>query len=607
MFKAVFASMLIVSSGFSAAQARAPNDTFYPLQWYLRQINAEAAWDKTVGSDKVVVAVIDTGVDIEHEDLRENIWTNAGEIPGNGIDDDKNGYADDVHGWNFLTNTNDVRPIKAGGTEEGFVHGTLVASLIGARGNNDIGVAGVAWNVKLMPVVALDETGGGSSGTVADAVRYAANNGAQIINLSLEGYTESSALASALAYARSKGVLTVAASGNGEGPAGFDLDMLPVYPACLSLDSSFGVITAGGTDTLDQKASHSNYGSCVDLTAPAYNLFGARPVSASATGAAAGTGYEGGYKGTSLAAPLVSGVAALLKSVHPEWRAEELRARLIISSLPIDDLQAAVFRGKLGHGRLDAAAALSDFRTGAPANFILSATLSGRATRVRVTSGKNSVELKPYGPNDRRGARAAFTDLNGDGTPEIFVVPASGRDLEWVWYGLDGQELKRGTLVKDLKGGVLLAAVGDGGVVLAEAGGGRAWGLSSDMKATEFHPYGPVFNAGLDLLGIAGAAAFAPRGGGGHLVVTDVKGRTLVAAFPFGVSARGRWSLARLPTASGRPESLVLSGPLGSRYLDASKLGPTGWRDIGLQDLEAAKPLTSSGRAMGDASVRQYE
>ena len=206
--------MLVALSGFSAAEARVPNDTFYSKQWYLRQINAEAAWDKTTGSDQVIVAVIDTGVDIDHEDLRDNVWTNAGELPGNGIDDDKNGFADDVHGWNFLANSNDVKPHEPGASEDGFIHGTLVASLIAARGGNDVGVAGVAWNVKIMPLTALDGMGFGSSDDVAEAVRYAVTNGAQIINLSLEGYTNSTDITAALAYARSKGVLTVAASGN---------------------------------------------------------------------------------------------------------------------------------------------------------------------------------------------------------------------------------------------------------------------------------------------------------------------------------------------------------------------------------------------------------
>ncbi|HWQ99255.1 MAG TPA: S8 family serine peptidase [Candidatus Methylomirabilis sp.] len=599
---------VILMGVVSVADARVPNDTFYPQQWYLRQINAEAAWNKTTGSDRVVVAVIDTGVDVDHEDLRENIWMNTGEIPGNGIDDDKNGYVDDVHGWNFLAKTNDVRPKESGSTEEGFVHGTLVASLIGARGDNGIGVAGVAWRVKIMPIVALDETGGGSSDDVADAVRYAVANGAHVINLSLEGYTNSTELAAALAYARSKGVLTVAASGNAEDPTGIDLDVLRVYPACMSLDSSFGVIAVGGTDTLDQKALYSNFGSCVNVLAPSYNIFGARPISPASTSTGARIGYEGDYSGTSLAAPLVAGVGALLKSAHPLWQADEIKARLIASALPIEDMQFAAFKGKLGRGRLDAATALADISTDVSV-YGLNATVSGRPTRVTVANGKDRLEFAPFGTSDTRGARVAFTDTDGDGAPEIMVVPATGRDLVWILFGLDGKERKRGSLAKDLRNGALIASV-RGGVMIADASGGRAWGIRVDagrVETTLFHPYGTVYRAGLDLLAVAGAAAFAPRGGGGHLIITDVNGHRLVSAFPFGKEARGRWSLARLPVVSNRPESLVLSGPVGNRFLDASKLGPVGWSNISLKNLEASVPVVSTGRSTGSANVRQYD
>lgn len=607
MLMVVCLSTLLASSVIPVAFAKAPDDTFYPRLWYLRQIGAEAAWEKTTGSDQVVVAVIDTGVAIDHEDLRDNIWTNAADIPSNGADDDGNGFVDDVHGWNFLTKTGDVRPREDGSTDAGFVHGTLVASLIGARGNNGIGVTGVAWRVKIMPVVALDETGGGSSSDVAEAIRYAVENGAHIINLSLEGYTDSADLSDALSFATSRGVLTVAASGNApEDPNGIDLDVLRVYPACLSRDPSYGVIAVGGTDTLDQKALYSNYGSCVNVLAPSYDLFGARPVSLAATSSDARNGYEGGFNGTSLAAPLVAGVAALLKSVHPLWRADELKARLMSSAIPIEGMRLAAYQGKLGQGRIDAALALADASTSTVASYSVSATVPGRQTRVRVSSGKSVVDIQPYGAKDTRGARAVFTDTDADGIPEIVVVPASGRELTYAIYALDGRERRRTTVARDLVNGTLVASV-TGGVVIADQNGGRAWGVAHDGTVTSFRPYGPAYRAGLDLLAISGVAAFVPRGGGGHLMATDVKGRRLVSVFPFGTSARGRWSLARLPAVSTRPESLVVSGPLGSSVLNAARLGATGWATITLKDLETAKPVTSAGRASGDAAVRIYD
>ena len=226
---------------------------------------------------------------------------------------------------------------------------------------------------------------------------------------------------------------------------------------------------------------------------------------------------------------------------------------------------------------------------------------------MRVTSGdKVTLELQPFGAGDARGARAVFTDTDKNGIPEIFVAPASGHDLTWALYDLNGKELKRGLLARDLKDGTLVAGV-RGGMVIADAGGGRAWGIADDMKTTLFYPYGAAYQAGLDLLAISGAAAFAPRGGGGHLMITDVTGRRLVSVFPFGALARGRWSLARLALSQTRPAALVMSGPAGNRFLDSSKLGAVGWQDISLNDLETAQPVVSGGSWSGDAYVRVYD
>lgn len=200
---ALFVCMILGIQGFaSIAQAKTPDDTFYFKQWYLQQIRAEEAWEKTTGSKQVVVAVIDTAVDIDHEDLRGNIWTNPNEVAGNGIDDDGNGFIDDIHGWNFVDDSAELRP-NAEDRQEAFVHGTLVASLIGAEGNNSRGIAGVAWHVSIMPLVGLDASGSGSTVDVANAVNYAVLHGADIINLSIEGHLRDPLLDEAIAFARS--------------------------------------------------------------------------------------------------------------------------------------------------------------------------------------------------------------------------------------------------------------------------------------------------------------------------------------------------------------------------------------------------------------------
>jgi subtilisin family serine protease len=601
----IFAALVSTLGFVSVVQARVPDDTFYGRQWYLHQINAEQAWDKTVGSSSVIVAVIDTGFDIDHEDLKDNIWTNPKEIPGNGIDDDRNGYVDDVHGWNFVTDSNNVRPRDMGTGGDLYIHGTLVASLIGARGNNGIGITGVAWNVKIMPLTALDDMGEGSTERVADAIRYAVLNGAHLINLSLEGYTRTQDVEDALAFARSRGVLTMAAAGNSEFPDGEDLDVVRVYPVCLSQDQQFGVVGVGGTDTLDQKAEYANYGSCVDLSAPASDLFGARPMSSATT---TQPGYEGGYSGTSLAAPLVTGVAALIKSVHPEWTASQIRERLLQSVTPIDGVLPEALRGKMGRGRLDAAMALED----ATSTVILSesvevqASVPGRVTRVRIKRGTSVVEIKPFGGKDTRGARAAITDVYRDGNQQVVAVVASGQRADWVLYNPGGTEIRRGIVSTNVRGTLVVAAA-SGGFVIAETAGGRAWGVDWAGNVFPFTPFGPSYRAGLDLVGVADAAAFSPIGGGGHLMVTDIHGKRLVSDFPFGRDARGRWTLSYLPPSPSRPASLVMSGPPGMHVIDAQRLGTSAWEVISAQELKQSFSLKSSGSVTSDKEFLMFD
>lgn len=510
---ALLVTVSSVAGMVPTAFARTPNDTFYSQQWYLKQINAEQAWDTTTGSPVVVVAVIDTAMDIDHEDLRDNIWTNAAEIFGNGIDDDNNGYIDDVHGWNFERSGWDVRPNSVGASRHGLVHATLVASLIAARGDNGIGMAGVAWNVRIMPLVALDAQGSGSSETVARAIRYAVQNGATIINVSLEGYEDDMGIEEALIDARSRGVLTVAAAGNAEEEVGIDVDAVRVYPVCLSLDAKFGVVGVGSTDRGDEKAPFANTGSCIQVSAPGDDIFGARPTATSGT--ALTSGYEGGWSGTSLAAPLVTGAAALIKSLRPDWGWAEIRDRIMMSSDPIDHLQDVAFRGKIGRGRLNLAAAVAGL------------------------------------------------------TPVIAPVPVAAAVVPTVSEAASSS--LRALTTKTLKGVRTRTLKVDAGFIVAEMNGGRAWGIGETGTVTPFAPYGKSYRAGLEFVAVPGGAAFAPRGGGGHLVVFNTAGQRLVSAFPFGKTARGRWSV------KVQGVTLMMSGPKGSLSHDLTTLGPDGW------------------------------
>jgi len=341
-----------------------PNDPHWQDQWYLRQIGAPEAWAVSTGTRAVTVAVIDGGVDIGHPDLRENIWLNSHEQAGDGQDNDQNGFVDDLHGWNFVTNSPDVRPVFAPvQLEDAWSHGTMVASLLGAKGNDGIGMAGVAWNVRIMPLVVLDAEGSGTTDHIIQAIRYAVNMGAQVINLSLVGYDDDPALDEMIRRAADAGVVIVAATGNDETlKEGRNLDQKPGYPVCADQGND-AVIGVGGTDALDQKAPFANFGTrCTDLSAPGHSLLVARPSYPHHEGPLARQvpNYRDGVIGTSLAAPLVSGVVALLKSVHRDWTPQQIRARLYASSDPLDPTVAPGTKGVFGYGRLNVGRALTE-------------------------------------------------------------------------------------------------------------------------------------------------------------------------------------------------------------------------------------------------------
>lgn len=337
------------------------SNPYWRRQWYLRQIQAPEAWRILPEMQKeVIVAVIDAGVDITHPDLQEAIWVNTKEIPGNGIDDDQNGFVDDVHGWNFAMGSNDVRPQEIRNQmEEAWSHGTFVASLIGARSVGRVGMVGVNQSVRIMPLAALDGDGFGTIPSVLSAIRYAVNHGASIINLSLAGFDDSEELAEMITRARDAGVLVVAATGNGDSSAGRDTDRQPVYPACFDRETNV-VVGVSGTDALDQHAAYANYGArCTDLSAPGYDLFGARPSYArKEEGNRPAERYLEGMTGTSLAAPLVSGVASLLKSVRPDLTAQEIHTLLVDTTDSMEGSLKPSEKGKMGSGRLNAYKAL---------------------------------------------------------------------------------------------------------------------------------------------------------------------------------------------------------------------------------------------------------
>ncbi len=330
--------VLAAAPDFRVRLSAVPNDPSYSSLWGMENngvggtldadIDASQAWSFGTSSS-VVVGVIDTGIDYNHVDLAANIWTNSREIAGNGIDDDRNGYADDTRGWNFVANNNN--PMDDNG------HGTHVAGTIGAVGNNGIGVAGVAWNVKLMPLKFLDATGSGMLSDAVEAIDYARANGAKIINASWGGGGFSSALQSAILRFQNAGGIFVAAAGNESA----NNAVTASFPANYNLTNVISVAASTRTDTL---ASFSNYGTNVDIAAPGASILSTIPGNRYAT-----------YSGTSMATPHVAGAMALLWGQAPTLTA----AQLISTVMSNTD---AVLTGSTIYGRLNvgkAAAALA--------------------------------------------------------------------------------------------------------------------------------------------------------------------------------------------------------------------------------------------------------
>ena len=303
-----------------------PNDPLYDStqKGYLSRLQVERAWDVTTGRSDIVIAVLDTGVEMSHPDLATGIWTNPGEIPGNGLDDDGNGFVDDVHGWDFADEDNDP--------SDDYWHGTHVAGIAAARTNNATGIAGMAGSATIMPVDVFR----GGIGTYADliqAIVYAADNGAEVINMSLGALSYSRGEEAAVDYAWERGVVLVAAAGNNGNDAWH-------YPAAHA-----HVIGVAATDSYDRRASFSSFGPFVAVSAPGVAVI------SSTLGNRYGLG-----SGTSMATPHVSGLAALILSRNPTLTNEEVRA--IIESTA-DDLGALGWDPFYGFGRINAARALA--------------------------------------------------------------------------------------------------------------------------------------------------------------------------------------------------------------------------------------------------------
>ncbi|HSE18108.1 MAG TPA: Ig-like domain-containing protein [Pyrinomonadaceae bacterium] len=362
----------------------APNDPYYSTSgawgqsyrdlWGLQSISAEPAWDISQG-DGVLVAVVDTGLDYNHEDIAANVWSNDGEVGldgngndkrSNGIDDDGNGLIDDWRGWDFVTidgNPADNDPMDNHG------HGTHVSGTIAAVGNNGLGVIGVAPHAKIMAVKGLDANGSGSIEDLSNGIIYAADKGASVINLSWGGFGPTpQTLIDAISYAHDvKGAVVVAAAGNNNFDVGTQVNGF--YPACIR-----DVVAVAAVNHLDAKASFSNFGAKIDVTAPGggdtdptglliqpdRSILSLKSSAAGSSMTSSGQLVVGTkylrQAGTSMASPHVAGVAALIRAQHPEFSPEQVRQVLRSGA---NDIGATGFDTQFGYGRLNASGSVT--------------------------------------------------------------------------------------------------------------------------------------------------------------------------------------------------------------------------------------------------------
>jgi len=333
-----------------------PNDSFYGSQWPLKNstslgdggISTESAWDTTTGNQNIVVGVIDSGIDIDHRDLKDNIFTNTSEIANNNVDDDNNGFVDDVNGWDFIHHDRTVFD----NADDDF-HGTHVAGIIGARGNNSAGIAGVNWNVQLLPLKAIGP-GGGTDSVLLEAYNYAKalrqrGVNLRVLNNSYGGQAFSQSLFDAIKELGNAGILFVAAAGNET----LSNDFVPHYPATFDLPN---VISVAASTQSGFFASFSNRGSqTVHLAAPGDNVLSTTPHGYTGDGlVAANTDPDGStysnISGTSMAAPHVSGAAALAVAANPDISLQKLRSAVLFGV----DESGVFFTRTITQGRLNA-------------------------------------------------------------------------------------------------------------------------------------------------------------------------------------------------------------------------------------------------------------
>jgi hypothetical protein len=559
-----------------------PNDYYYNQQWYLARIKAPAAWEKINRSPDIIIAVVDAGVQTNHPDLKDNIWINEREVVGNKIDDDRNGFIDDINGWDFVQNIPDPSPkFDDNWTESGISHGTMVAGIIAATGNNRQGITGLTWRAKLMSLRALNDRGEGRIGAVVRAIDYAVHNGADIINLSFVGFSYSQALQDAIQRAYDAGVIVVAAAGNEQSDGeGYNTDKNPIYPACY--DGKNGenmVIGVAATDALDQKADFSSYGfKCVDIAAPGVSFFstityGGNPKERDKY-------YDGFWSGTSMAAPVISGSLALIAEINPQLSPTEIVTVLLQSTDNISRLNPT-YLSQLGSGRINLDRALSAAQERLYARLgrlVFSPVVAASSSEI-IISDKSGIILERRSLNLFSNGVFASGDVDGNNESELVIAASAGQEPFVDIYGPDGKHRGR-FLVFDrrFKGGfsLALADVNDDGlaeiIVGAGAGGGphvRIFDHKGRLKG-QFFAFEESFRGGVNVAagnidgqGAAEIVVGRGQGGSSDIKIFDRRGYLQGQFLAFEKSFRGgvQVAVANLDGRADRNKAEIIVAP----------------------------------------------
>jgi len=447
-----------------------PSDTYFNYQGYLNKIHAPEAWNITTGSRNIIVAVIDSGVYIDHPDLKNNIFINSQEIPNNKIDDDENGFTDDVSGWDFVVDSSDPNPKLNGDYSiAGINHGTVVAGIISAQGNNSDGIAGISWQTKILPLRVLNGAGVGDTLTVAKAIDYARLMKVDIINLSFVGSGKSLTLETAIKKAANAGILIVSAAGN-EVASGVDLELTPQYPVCHDGPNGENwVIGVASVDDYNQLASFSNYGkNCIDLTTPG---LGITSTVFNNNSREFNDYYKKGWAGTSVSAPQVSGALALIKSLKPDLNNQQTTDILLNSTDDIYEFNPQ-YSNQLGTGNLNIFNAISKTISAQPAaetgsKLILTTPAQTGGPHVKIykkTTLENSFFVHEEKTNTSVSLAMGKID---DSSNKKIIVGLGKNNFPWVKiYNLDGSlNNKIIAYAENFRGGIEIALAdidGDG-------------------------------------------------------------------------------------------------------------------------------------------------